>query len=354
MQMTICGRVVDPGHPLFVIAELGLNHAGDPQRALQLVDAAAAAGASAVKVQSFRAERLVGPRCPAPAHVSADSLQAFFQGYELDARAHALIAERAHRRGLAFVATPFDEDVVQELEAVGCDAYKIASGDITHHRLIGCVAATGKPVLISTGMSSLDDVRAAVACARSAGGRRVATLHCVSAYPVPAGEENLRAVAELARATGLPAGLSDHSTEPLSAPLAVALGAVIYERHLALDTDDEQIERAVSSTPSELLAIVESAERARRALGDGVKACRGAEADNRLPSRRSLHARRALVAGQVLDREAVVALRPAGGIDPRRFADVIGRRLVRNVALGAPIHEDDLAAAVEEGLGEAA
>ena len=354
MSMTICGRAVDPNQPLFVIAELGLNHGGDPLRALQLVDAAASAGAAAVKVQSFRADRLVAPACKPPAHVDATSLQSFFRGFELDGRAHELIAEQAHRRGLALVATPFDEDVVPRLEAVGCDAYKIASGDVTHHALIERVAATGKPLLLSTGMSDMDDIRAAVECARVAGARQLAVLHCVSAYPVPSGQENIRAVAELARVLGVTVGLSDHSTEPLSVPLAVALGASVYERHLALDIDAEQIERAVSSTPSELRTIIQTAERARVVLGDGVKACRGAEKANLTASRRSLHAARDLAAGEVLDATSTVALRPATGIDPRRVAGLTGRRLARDVSCGQPVREADLAQDVEEGLSEAA
>lgn len=354
MSMTIYGRVVDPSHPLFVIAELGLNHGGDPRRALQLVDSAAVAGAAAVKVQSFRAERLVAPDCAPPAHVEATSLQDFFRGFELDVRAYELIAERAHRRGLALVATPFDEEVVGQLEAVGCDVYKIASGDLTHHALIERAASTGKPLLLSTGMSDLDEIRAAVERARAAGALELAVLHCVSAYPVPSGEENIRAVTELGRALGLTVGLSDHSTEPLSVPLAVALGASVYERHLALDSSEEQIERAVSSTPDELRTIVQTAERARRALGDGIKACRGAERENRTASRRSLHAARDLAAGEVIDATSTVALRPATGIDPRQLTAVTGRRLARDVLCGQPLHEDDLANGIEESLRDVA
>ena len=345
--MTISGRVVDPDQPLFVIAELGLNHGGDVRRALQMVDAAAAAGASAVKVQSFRADRLVASSCPAPAHVKATSLQSFFRRFELDHEAHKAIAERAHEHGLAMVATPFDEEVVQLLEAVGCDAYKIASGDLTHDTLIERVAETGKPLLLSTGMSRLEEIRGAVDRARNAGGRHVGVLHCVSAYPVPSGQENIRAVAELGRALNVTIGLSDHSTEPLSVPLAVALGAAVYERHFALDGVEDQIERAVSSTASELRILIQTAARARLVLGDGAKTCRGAEEANRTPSRRSLHAARSLVAGDVIDATAIVALRPGTGIDPRRLPDLVGRCVVRPVVSGQALSETDLAPYLE-------
>ena len=342
MPMTISGRVIEPGQPLFVIAELGLNHGGNPQRALQLVDGAAAAGASAVKVQSFRADRLVSPACVPPTHVGAESLLSFFRGFELDRHAHQLIAERTHRQGMAMIATPFDEEVIELLESVGCDAYKIASGDLTCPTLIERVVATGKPILLSTGMSDLDDIRYAIERARAAGGRQIALLHCVSAYPVPSGHENLKAITELSRVFGVPVGLSDHSTEPLSAPVAVALGASVYERHLALDGVPDQIELEVSSTVSELQVIIDGVERTRTVLGDGRKVCRDAEHENRTSSRRSLHAARDLHAGDLLDATAVVALRPAIGIDPRQLGDALGRRLSRDVTQGQPLHEADL------------
>ena len=174
MSLTIYERVADCEQPLFVIAELGLNHGGDVERALRLVDAAARAGAAAIKVQALRADRFVAPACPAPAHVEARSLRAFFQGYELDADALARIASRAHALGLAAVATPFDEDVVGVLESAGYDAYKIASGDLTYTALIERVAMTGKPVLMSTGMSDMDDIRVAMEHARAAGAHPIA------------------------------------------------------------------------------------------------------------------------------------------------------------------------------------
>ena len=224
MSLTIYERVADCEQPLFVIAELGLNHGGDVERALRLVDGAARAGAAAIKVQALRADRLVAPACPAPAHVEARSLRAFFQGYELDADALARIASRAHALGLAAVATPFDEDVVGVLESAGYDAYKIASGDLTYTALIERAAMTGKPVLMSTGMSDMDDIRVAMEHARAAGGRQLGLLHCVSAYPTPSGQENLAALTQIRRAFGVEVGLSDHSTEPLSIPMAARWG----------------------------------------------------------------------------------------------------------------------------------
>lgn len=334
--MSIAGRSLGPGHPLFVIAEIGLNHGGSPEEALRLVDAAARAGASAVKLQSLRGETLVAADCPPPAHVDCASLRDFFAGFELDEQAHARIAARAHGLGLAFMSTPFDEAAVAMLERVGCDAYKIASGDLTHHRLIAAAAATGKPLVISTGMGELAEVRAALGCARAAGARHVALLHCVSAYPVPAGSENLRAITALSAGCGVPVGLSDHGTDPAAVVLAVALGASVYERHLVLDSGSTAIDAPVSATPEALAAAVQAAARATAALGSGEKTCLAAELPNRHPSRRALYATRDLAPGHVIGQDDVIALRPAAGLPASAWRLLEGQRLTRAVAAGAP------------------
>ena len=237
MTLTIGRHHVGRGEPLFVIAEIGLNHGGSVDRALALVDAAAAAGASAVKLQTIVAAELVAPACPAPAHVQAASLREFFAAFELDEAAHHAIAARARAHGLALIATPLSEGAVDLLERVGVDAYKIASGDLTWTRLIDRCAHTGKPLILSTGMATIAEVAHGLAHAQLGGAASVALLHCVSAYPVPHGSENLRAIATLAEAFSMPVGLSDHGADTSAVPIAVALGASLYERHLVLTAD---------------------------------------------------------------------------------------------------------------------
>jgi sialic acid synthase SpsE len=347
--LLIGGRTVRAGEPLFAIAELGLNHGGDPARALALVDAAARAGASAVKLQTFRADRLVAPGCPAPAHVAAQSLCEFFRQFELDAAAHRAVIDRARRAGLACLSTPFDEHAVDLLVDLGVDALKIASGDITHHRLIARAARTGLPLVVSTGMSTAAEVAAALDVAYQAGARgRVALLHCVSCYPVPAGHDNLGAVATLARTFGVPVGLSDHGVEPLAAALTVALGGCIWERHLVAAPGEGGVDAAVSSPPDEFAARLALAERARSTIGHGRKACLAVEAVNVAASRRGLYAARALAAGERLDEDNVVCLRPVAGLPADCWPAVAGRRLARPVAAGAPLAATDLAAEQEE------
>jgi sialic acid synthase SpsE len=346
MRMTIGGRSIGGDAPLFVVAEIGLNHGGSVDEALALVDAAADAGASAVKLQSLRGDTLVAPSCPPPAHVisdgACDSLQAFFRTFELDADAHRAVQKRAAARGVVFMSTPFDEAAVEMLLDVGCEAFKIASGDLTHHGLIECAAATGKPLIMSTGMSELADVAAAVACARTAGARDIALLHCVSSYPVPNGSQNLRAIATLAREFKLPVGLSDHGTEAMDIALAVALGACIYEKHIVTGPGSAAIDAPVSATPRQLEALIGLAERARQSLGHGRRTCSAAERANQIPSRRSLYAARTLPAGHEIGADDLIALRPATGLGAQFRGALLGTRLRRAVRAGEPFVEADL------------
>ena len=343
MRPEIAGHAIGAQAPVFSIAEIGLNHGGDPAQALRLVDAAAQAGATAIKLQTLVADRLVAASCPPPAHVKATSLREFFAAFELDADAHRAVVARARVLGLAVLSTPFAEDVVPMLDALGIDAFKIASGDLTYDGLIAAAARTGKPVIISTGMGTVEEAARAVRVARAAGGGPIAVLHCVSAYPVPAGSENLRAIATLAAALDVPVGLSDHSSGGvISAIAAVALGASIYERHLMLETGEPAIDAAVSSTPAEFRAIVSSMEHARQALGDGRKRSMPAEEANRIPSRRGLYARRAMRAGERITEADVAALRPATDLAPADLPRLAGSTLRRDIPAGAAFAAHDI------------
>jgi sialic acid synthase SpsE len=349
MVFEIGSRRIGPGEPLFVVAEIGLNHAGLLSRAQSMVAAAAAVGASAVKLQTLRADALVSPACPPPVHVKAASLRDFFRHFELSERDHQVLVADAHGFGLAFMSTPFDEGAVDMLERLGCDAYKIASGDITYTGLLRRVARTGKPMVISTGMSTHDDITSALDTVQAAGGGPVALLHCVSAYPVPLDSQNLRAIADLAATFNVPVGLSDHGTDPQAVALAVALGATIYEKHFMLAEQTDAVDAAVSATPAMLATMIHAADAARRALGDGSKQCLAPEAANLAASRRSLYASRDLQAGEIVTADDVVVLRPAIGIDPRSAWQLLGQTLTRDVPSGSPFLDRDLAAAATGG-----
>jgi sialic acid synthase SpsE len=341
MHFEIGGRRIGIRHPLFVIAELGLNHGGSVDRACAMVDAAAAAGASAVKLQTFRAEELVAASCPAPAHVPETSLREFFQRFELDRAAHVAIRDRAHERGLAFMATPFSLSAVDMLVDIGVDALKIASGDLTYDALLVHAARTGLPLMLSTGMSTLAETVHAVALAREQGTRALALLHCVSAYPVPEGSENLRAMQTLAQMFDAPVGLSDHAINTAAIPVVMALGGTFYERHLMLP-GDTGVDAAVSSSPEQLADAIDCAHRTQLALGHGRRECLPAEAMNLTASRRALHTTRTLAPGEVIAGTDVVALRPSRGLAPALQDELVGTIVTRVIDAGAPFVGYDL------------
>ena len=328
------------GPGVVAIAEIGLNHGGSSERALAMVDAAAEAGATAVKLQSIVADQLVTDQASL-AHVGTASLRDFFRTLELDWDAHRAVVARAHTQGLFAMTTPFAVGAVPLLASMGFDAFKIASGDLTFTELVGAVAATGRPVVLSSGMSTLDEVACALATAQAAGAREVAVLHCVSAYPTPVADENLRAIATMRETLRVPVGLSDHGRGLSSAVAAVTLGATVYERHFVLAGDDGALDRAVSSTPHEFRAIVAAMAETRLALGDGVKACRPAEQANRVASRRGLYAARPLAAGQTLAAGDIAVLRPSTTLTPGDIGRLVGCALTRPLAAGEAFHDVD-------------
>lgn len=338
----IGGRQVSDRAPLFVSAEIGMNHGGSIDQAIGLVDAAAETGADAITLQTIDAAQLASPSASTPDHLPPGSLMEFFQRHQLDEPAHVKIVARARHHGLKVIAAPFSMDGVDLLERIGVDAYKIGSGDLTWDQLIVRAAGTGKPVVLATGMSTIDEVAHAVDVAHLAGAVSVALLHTVSAHPVPPGSENLLAIRTLADRFQLPVGFSDHAEDTFALPMAMALGAAIYERHLVLAEDLDAADLAVSSLPDELCEAINMARRARSALGTGEKVCLEVETMNRHINRRALCAARDLEPGMVLRRMDLVALRPANGLPPSRVDDIIGRRLLRPVDLGQPIREHDI------------
>jgi len=342
MLREIGGRPIGPSSPVFVIAEIGLNHSGSLETALKMVDAAAAAGASAVKLQTLVADHLVAPACPAPAHVTTASLQTFFARFELDVDAHRAVVARARMHGLAVLTTPLCEAALPMLETLELDAYKIASGDLTFDSLITAAAHTGRPLILSTGMSSLFEVGRAIGVAGRAGADNVALLHCVSAYPTPVESQNLRAISTLADEFSLPVGLSDHGADTFAAVPAVALGACIYERHFVLAGDDQAVDAPVSSDHTQLAAAITAMAQTRLALGDGRKICQPAEQVNVHASRRGLYARRTLRSGHRVGPDDLIALRPATEFAPEALPGVLGAVLSCDIEAGAPLQARDL------------
>ncbi|MCC6163519.1 MAG: N-acetylneuraminate synthase family protein [Acidobacteria bacterium] len=341
LPVDIAGHGIGAGAPMRVIAEIGLNHDGDPDVARRLIDACADAGVWAVKLQVFDADELLVSDAPAPAHLHAASLRDFFARFELQEAVYRSLAARARERGLVFIATAFDSAAVEMLDAIGVDAFKVASGDLTHQLLIEQVARTGRPLILSTGMSTENDVWNAVDWAVGAGARSLALLHCVSAYPTPDAQQNLRAVRTLALDYRLPVGLSDHGMGADAALLVYAQGGALYERHVHLP-DTHAIDAPVSSTPAELADIVSRLARAHEAMGDGRRKPMPAERPNIVPSRRGLYARRAIRRGAIIRVGDLAALRPAGSLGAEYARALIGCRATRPIPAGAPFEPCDL------------
>jgi N,N'-diacetyllegionaminate synthase len=345
--VTIGDREVGPGRPCFVIAEAGVNHNGELERALRLVDAAAEAGADAVKFQTFRAEAVASPSA-AKARYQLESTPAdesqleMLRALELGWDEHVELLRRAEERGLVFLSSVFDGGSVELLERLGVAAYKIASPEVTNLPLLRAVAAVGRPVILSTGTAELAEVEVAVEALADGGAGAVVLLHCVSAYPADPADANLRAMATMSEHFGLPVGYSDHTEGEEVALAAVALGACVLEKHFTLDRTLPGPDHQASLEPGELAQLVRGVRRVESALGDGLKRPTAVERENALLVRRSLAAADDLPAGIVLTAGMLTALRPGTGISPARLDDVVGRRLRRELAQGELLDPVDL------------
>lgn len=339
----------------FVIAEAGVNHNGSIDLALQLVDIAARSGADAVKFQTFSAERLVRPGAQTAqyqAKATGESDQfAMLKRLELSEADHRKIVERCAERGIEFMSTPFDEEAARFLLALGMRRIKVPSGEITNLPFLEFLAEADRPMIVSTGMATLEEIDGAVgAIARrraqrgfgAAMSERVTVLHCTSNYPAAAADVNLRAMSTIATHTGLPIGYSDHTRGIAVSIAAVALGATVIEKHFTIDKSLPGPDHAASISPDELASLVEQVRAVGEALGSAEKRPTVTELPIRALVRRSVTTRRSVGAGQPIGAEDVCLLRPGDGIPPGELADVIGARARRAIAAGVTLRWDDL------------
>lgn len=351
--------------PVFIIAEAGVNHNGDIGRALAMVDAAADSGADAVKFQTFVAHEVIAASAPkAPYQIqttgAAESQLEMVRALTLAPADHEVLIERCRARGIEFLSTPFDLISLALLVKLDLRLIKLASGEVTNAPLLYAAGKSGKPVILSTGMSRLDEVAAALgvlaqgylggppgtahfqAAAASAEGRaalaaNVTLLHCTTEYPSPFADVNLRAMDAMARAFGLPVGLSDH-TPGISIPIAAAArGAVVVEKHFTLDRTLPGPDHKASLEVPELAAMVAAIRQVELALGDGTKEPAPSEERNRIIARRSLVARRAIAKGEVITEDSLAVKRPATGLSPMAFWEVVGTVAKRDFAADEPV-----------------
>lgn len=338
-EITIAGRPIGPRHPCFVIAEAGVNHNGDLALAFRLIDAAVNAGADAVKFQTFKADALVTRSAPKAAYQreSTDAAESQFEmlrRLELTPAAHRELFAHCREKRILFMSTPFDEESADLLGELSVAVFKIPSGELTNTPFLTHVAKKQRPMIVSTGMSRLGEVETAVETIRATGNEDLVLLHCVSNYPADAADVNLRAMLTLAAAFGVPVGYSDHTLGIEVALAAVALGAVVIEKHVTLDRSMPGPDHKASSEPDELAALVRGIRKVEVALGDGIKRPAIAEADTAAVARKSLVASRALKAGERLGERDVAVKRPGTGLPPSQRPLLIGRALTKDIAAG--------------------
>lgn len=336
--MRIGNRDIGPQYPPFVIAEMSANHNQSLDRALAIIDSAAASGAAAVKLQTYTADTLTID-CDLPDFMITGGLWDGYKLYDLYKWAqtpyewHEVMFERARQRGLVVFSTPFDESAVDLLERLDAPAYKIASFEMIDLPLIRYVANTGKPIIMSTGMASETEIEEAVATAREGGCRDLVLLHCISSYPAPLDQANLLQIPELSRRFGVLAGLSDHTLGTTAAVAAVALGTSVIEKHFTLSRADKGPDSEFSLEPADLVRLCKDSRDAWLALGRQGYERQEAEKGSRM-FRRSIYFVRDLPAGKVVAPEDIRRIRPGMGLAPKHFDEIVGRRLRVGVKRG--------------------
>ncbi len=345
-SVTIAGRRIAADAPPYVIAELSANHNGSLDTALRIVDAAQAAGASAVKLQTYRPDTITLQSDAEPFRIRGGlwdgrTLYDLYEQAHMPWDWHAVLFTHARKLGITIFSSPFDTTAVDLLESLNAPAYKIASFEAVDLPLIRYVAGTGKPMIISTGMADAEEIGEAVEAARSGGCKELALLHCVSGYPAPAADYNLHTIADMQARFGAVIGLSDHTLDNTTALASVALGAAIIEKHFTLDRSGGGPDDSFSLEPRELEALCRDSRTAWDALGRIDYGRKSSEQGN-AQFRRSLYFVKPLKAGETVSADAVRSVRPGYGLAPKFLDQVIGRVLTRDVEHATPVSWDVL------------
>jgi N,N'-diacetyllegionaminate synthase len=347
MVTALWKRVIDPART-FIIAEAGVNHNGSPDLAKQLVDAAARAGADAVKFQTFNARRLASIQAPKAQYQlqttdARESQVEMLARLELTYESHRKLQEYCRRQDIAFLSSPFDEVSADFLENLGVELFKIPSGEITNIPFLSHIARKGLPLILSTGMATLTEVETAVRTFEKEENRDIVLLHCVSNYPARPSDVNLRAMITMNETFHVPVGYSDHTERIEVAIAAVALGATVIEKHFTLDRNLPGPDHRASLEPDELKTLVQSIRTVEISLGTGKKEPAPGEAETAKAARKSLVAAQDIPAGTILTEDHVAIKRPGTGLPPSLYPFVVGRRSKDSIQEGTLISLEMLA-----------
>ena len=343
-NITIDGVRIGDGCPPYIVAEISANHNNSLDRAIALIDAAKECGANAVKIQTYTADTITLDHDSQDFMISeglwaGQTLHDLYTKAHLPWEWHKPLFEHAQSIGITIFSSPFDTSAVDFLEDLNVPAYKIASFEATDLNLIEYAASTKKPLIISTGMASQDEISDTVSIARSSGCEQMCLLHCVSGYPAPSHEYNLRTLSDMRIKFDTIVGLSDHTLNNITAIAGVSLGAAIVEKHFTMNRNDGGIDDSFSLEPSDLADLVTSAITAHVALGDINYNHKTSELEN-LKYRRSLYFVLALNAGDEITPESVRSVRPGFGLEPKYLSDILGKRVKTDVAYGTPVTWD--------------
>ncbi|MFC2034062.1 N-acetylneuraminate synthase [Chloroflexota bacterium] len=336
VKVKIADILIGDGAPCFIIAEAGVNHNGDISLARKLIEMAKDAGADAVKFQTFKTEEVVTKSAGKAEYQkkttgTKETQYEMIKKLELPEEAHFGLKSYADNRGIMFLSTPYDEGSVDFLSRLGVAALKISSADITNHPLLSYIAAKNLPVILSTGMSTLGEVEEALVVITKSGNDQVVLLHCNFNYPARIEDMNLRAMATIKQAFGFPVGFSDHTMGIEISLAAVAMGAVVIEKHFTLDRNMAGPDHRSSLEPDELKEMVSKIRNIEKALGSNIKKPTGPEIKNRLISRRSLVAGVIIEEGTIITGDMLKIKRPGTGIPPKYLNDVIGRKATKSI-----------------------
>lgn len=333
LKIKISNKFIGDEYPTFIIAEGGINHNGDIKIAKKIILEAKNAGADAIKFQTFKASDLVSNK---------SKYFHLFKKLELESNDFTELSDYSKSHGIIFLSTPFSNQAVDLLSRLHVPAFKIASGDLTNIPLIKYTASKKKPMIVSTGMGTLNEIHDAVKAIKTTGNKNILLMHSVSAYPTPPHEVNLNAIEKMAKRFHCPVGYSDNGNDMLVPLISVAKGAKLVEKHFTIDKKMKGPDHSLSANPIEFKTLVERIRAVERMSGTGLKCCQPSELQNRIYARRSIVAKVAIQKGTIIKQEMLAIKRPAIGIEPKHLHKLLGKKAFRKIGAEESIRWKDI------------